>query len=80
MIISGTRYNAATDTAQSPQGCVDKETQRGAMRLGESEQIIAETALNNLAQEEAPVLVHHGAERVENWLFVRLENAERQQV
>jgi len=29
-----------------------------------------------LTQEEAPVLIHFGAERTENYLLVRLEYAE----
>ncbi len=35
---------------------------------------MAETGLYNLTQEQAPVLVHFGADKVENWLFVRLED------
>ena len=75
-IVSGTLYNTVTDEAQSVQGQVDKETQRVAVRIGESEDIVAETGLYNLTQEESPVLVHFGSEGVENWLLVRLEQPE----
>ncbi len=75
-IISGTLYNTETDLAQSVQGQVDKETQRVAMRIGESEDIIVESGLYNLTQDDAPLLVHFGADRVENWLLVRMENPE----
>ena len=78
-IISGTLYNTQTDQAQSVQGQVDKETQRVAMRIGESDDIIVESGLYNLTQDDAPVLVHFGTERVENWLLVRMENPEEQQ-
>ena len=33
-----------------------------------------ETGLYNLTLEQAPVLVHFGSERTEDWLLVRLEN------
>jgi hypothetical protein len=75
-IISGTLFNSKTDQADSIQGQVDKETQRVAFRIGESEDVVVETGLYNLTLEEAPVLVHFGTERVENWLLVRLENPE----
>jgi len=75
-IISGTLYNEATDKTQAIQGSVDKETQRVAMRLGESETVIAETGLYNLTQDEASVLVHFGKEKTENYLLVRLEEPE----
>jgi hypothetical protein len=73
-IISGTLYNSTTDQADTVQGQVDKETQRVAFRVGESEDVVVESGLYNLTQKEAPALVHFGPDRVENWLLVRLEN------
>ncbi|KAA5539068.1 hypothetical protein FYK55_25355 [Roseiconus nitratireducens] len=75
-IISGTLYNTQTDQADTVQGRVDKETQRVAFRIGESEEVVVESGLYNLTQDEAPILVHFGDSRVENWLLVRLENPE----
>jgi hypothetical protein len=73
-IISGTLYNTQTDDAQSVQGQVDKETQRVAMRLANSDTIVIETGIYNLTQDQAPILVHFGTDKVETWLLVRLEN------
>jgi hypothetical protein len=73
-IISGTLYNTQTDQTQSIQGQVDKETQRVAFRIGESEDIVVESGLYNLTQEQAPLLVHFGPDKVENWLLVRLDD------
>jgi hypothetical protein len=73
-IISGTLYNSKTDQADSIQGQVDRQTQRVAFRIGESEDVVVETGLYNLTQDEAPILVHFGPDKVENWLLVRLEN------
>jgi len=70
-IISGTLYNTPTDQAQAVQGRVDRNTQRGAFRVGESEDIAVETGRYNLTQNE--VLVHFGPDRDETWLLVRLD-------
>lgn len=75
-IVSGTLYNSATDQSQTVQGQVDKDTQRVAVRIGESDDIIVEAGLYNLTQSEANALVHFGPDRVEEWLLVRIENPE----
>lgn len=72
-IIAGTLYNIETDEAQGVQGAVDRETQRVAVRFGESEEVVAETGLYNLTQDEAPLLVHFGADETKNYLLVRLD-------
>jgi hypothetical protein len=74
--ISGTLFNTQTNEAETIQGRVDKETQRVAMRIGEKENIVVETGLYNLTQDNAPVLVHFGPDQVEEWLLVRLEDSE----
>jgi hypothetical protein len=78
-IVSGTLYNIDTDQSQAVQGQVDKETQRVAFRIGESDEVVAEMGLYNLTQEEAPVLVHFGSERTEHYLLVRMEYNEDDQ-
>lgn len=75
-VISGTLYNTATDQAYPVQGQVDKQTQRVAFRIGESADIVFETGLYNLTQDEAPALVHFGLDRVANYLLVRLDRPE----
>jgi hypothetical protein len=78
-IISGTLYNTATDKSQTVQGQVDKETQRVAFRIGDSEDIVVETGLYNLTQENAAAMVHFGTEKTEEWLLVRLDQPEGDQ-
>lgn len=75
-IIAGTAYNVDNDKAQTIQGRVDKDTQRVAFRIGDNETFVAETGIYNLTQEEAPLLVHFGKDRTENWLLVRLDQPE----
>jgi len=72
-IISGTLYNTETDQAQAVQGQVDKQTQRVAFRVGDNQNIVVETGIYNLTQDEAPALVHFGTDRVEQILLVRLD-------
>jgi hypothetical protein len=78
-IISGTFYNQQTDVTQAVQGQVDKETQRVAFRIGENQNVVVETGLYNLTQDETPVLVHYGADKVEYFLLVRLPEPEGEQ-
>lgn len=72
-IVSGTLYNSTTDSAQSVLGQVDPQTQRVAFRIGENENVIIETGLGNLSQNEAAALVHFGPKQQETWLLVRLD-------
>ncbi|MGL4515014.1 MAG: hypothetical protein ACRCT8_18165 [Lacipirellulaceae bacterium] len=72
-IVAGTFYNSETDEARTVQGRVDPETQRVALRVGESDRFVLETGLYNLTQDEAPVLAHFGPDQHEYWLLVRLE-------
>ncbi|WP_013628004.1 hypothetical protein [Rubinisphaera brasiliensis] len=72
-IVSGTLYNTQTDQAQAVQGQVDKQTQRVAFRIGDNEDLVAETGLYNLTQDEVPVLVHFGTEKTETYLLIRLD-------
>ena len=77
-IVSGTLYNYDTDKASNVQGQVDKETQRVAMRIGESDEIVVESGLFNLTQDQAPVLVHFGQDKTETYLLVRLKQPEEE--
>lgn len=75
-ILSGTLFNTHTEQATTVQGQVDRETQRVAIRIGESDQVVLETGLYNLTLEEAPALVHLAPGQTETWLLVRLDPPE----
>ncbi len=72
-IISGTYFNSATDAAMAIQGSVDKETQRVAFQFVEKPEIIMETGLYNLTQEDAPLIVHFSPTEREEYLLIRLK-------
>jgi hypothetical protein len=71
-LISGTSYNKQTDKTYTVQGRVDKDTQRVAFTIGNATDIVLETGLFNLTQEETPVLAHLGRDRTATYLLARL--------
>ncbi len=73
-IIAGTFYNDATDDGRPLEGMVDRETQRAAWRFadGKNSDIVMETSIYNLTQDETTALVHFGGDQTQNWLMVRL--------
>ena len=75
-VISGTFQNTATDTAQQIEGMVDKETQRAAWVPKGKKPPIMETGISNLTQDTTPALVHFADGSTQQWLLVRLDQAE----
>ena len=70
--VSGTMVNKATNQTYPVQGRVDKETQRVAFTIGSSQDVVLETGLYNLTQQQTPVLAHGGG-REETYLLYRLD-------
>jgi hypothetical protein len=74
--VSGTLYNKKTDETFGLTGKVDKETQRMAFSVDNDKDIVFETGLYNLTQDQTPVLVHFGPSKSETFVFVRLKQPE----
>ena len=72
-ILRGNYTDNKTDKTQVIQGSVDKQTQRAAFTIGDDKTEVIEVGLYNLTKDEAPVLVHFGADRTEQMLLVRLK-------
>lgn len=72
-VIGGTYSNTISDTGLSIEGMVDRGTQRAAWTVGDNKNTVFETGINNLTQDETPVLVHFGTEKTQQWLLVRLQ-------
>jgi hypothetical protein len=72
-VLSGTLQNTLTDTAQSIEGMVDKQSQRAAWTVAGKTTPIMETGISNLTQDTAPALVHFADGSTQQWLLVRLE-------
>src|SRR4029077_20424203 len=71
-IVSGTMFNKTTNQTFPVQGRVDKETQRVAFTVGDAKEVVFETGIYNLTQQQTPLLVH-GDGREEIYLLLRLE-------
>ena len=74
-IISGSLYNESTESSREVEGMVDKETQRAAWSPidGKNTDVVMETGVYNLTEDQAVVLVHFGPETTQNWTLVRLD-------
>ena len=71
-IIRG-NYTAKLNNDTKPiQGSVDKKTQVAAFTIGDNRENVFETGIYNLTKPEAPLLVHLGSAKTEQWTLVRL--------
>ena len=72
-VIAGTLNNTATESTQTIEGVVDKESQRCAWAVKEKPWPIMETGIANLTKDSAATLVHFEDGQTQQWLMVRLE-------
>jgi hypothetical protein len=78
-IVSGSMFDRAADKTYPIQGRVDKETQRVAFTIGDNPDLVMETGMYNLTQDQTPVLVHKGTDITQTNLLIRLEQPQRAQ-
>ena len=71
-IIRGNYTAKLTNDTKPIQGSVDKKTQMAAFTIGDNKENVIETGIYNLTKAEAPILVHFGKAKTEQWLLVRL--------
>jgi hypothetical protein len=72
-------FDRAADKTYPIQGRVDKETQRVAFTIGDNPDLVMETGMYNLTQDQTPVLVHKGTDITQTNLLIRLEQPQRAQ-
>jgi hypothetical protein len=77
-VIRGNYQDVLTDKITPISGSVDKETQRVAMKLEGNDEVVLDTGLYNLTNDEVPVLIHFGPDRQESRTLVRLTKPEEQ--
>ncbi|MFT5303437.1 MAG: hypothetical protein ACI814_004256 [Mariniblastus sp.] len=75
-VIRGNYQDQLADTVIPVTGSVDRETQRVALKLAGNENLVVETGLYNLTNDEVPVLLHFGPDRQEARVLARLQNPE----
>lgn len=76
-IIHGNYQNVLTQTVLPVRGAVDEKTQRAAWTVGDNKDVVYDTGIYNLTKEQAPILIHFGKERTQQWLLVRLKDSEQ---
>ena len=77
-VIAGTFYNESTGVTHPVEGMVDQESQRAAWRAADdtNPDIVMETGVYNLTEEETDVLVHFGPDETQVWKMARLDEAD----
>ena len=75
-VLAGTYYNESSQVSRPLKGTVDLKSQRAVVGFadGKNPEVNLETGLYNLTQDEAPSLLHRGAEDSSPVLLVRLNN------
>jgi hypothetical protein len=72
-ILRGNYYDALMNSTSPVYGSVDKTTERAAWSIGNQKDTVFETGLYNLTRDQAPLLVHFGKDRTQQWLLVRMQ-------
>ena len=72
-VIRGNYYNTGDHNVQRIEGSIDKKTSRVAWVVADKKEVIFDTGLYNLTQNESTVLVHFGKDKNEQWTLVRLK-------
>lgn len=76
-IIHGNYQNVLTSTVLPVRGAVAEKTQRAAWTVGDNKDVVYDTGIYNLTKDEAPVLIHFGKERTQQWMLVRLKDTDQ---
>ena len=77
--LRGNCYEEANQKTVAIQGAVDKKTQRVAIRVGDRKDLVIETGLYSLTQDESTALVHSGPEQTTQYLMVRTKQPAQDQ-
>lgn len=71
-MLRGNYTDEVTENNQPIRGAVDQKTQRAAWIVGDHKELVMEAGLSNLAQGDAPALIHKNG-KTDHWLLVRLD-------
>ena len=77
-LIRGNYYDLLSDQVQPIEGAVDAKTQRAAWHAKAKPEVVVETGIYNLTNDEVPVLVHFGPNDTQQRTLIRLQNPEDQ--
>ncbi len=71
--IAGNYYSPLTEMTLPVHGAVDKKSQRAAWTVGDNKTTVYDAGIGSLTKDEAPVLIHFGKDRTQQWMLVRLK-------
>src|SRR3954453_2270027 len=71
-MLRGNYTDEITESNQPIRGAVDQTTQRAAWIVGDHRNLVMEAGLSNLAEGDAPALIHKNG-KTDHWLLVRLK-------
>jgi len=73
-MLRGNFTDEVSEHTQPIHGAVDPKTQRAAWIVGNHQAMVMEAGLSNLAEGDAPALIHKNG-KTDHWLLVRLQQA-----
>jgi hypothetical protein len=78
-VVRGNLQDLLTEKIIPVSGAVNKETQRVALKLEGNDEVVVETGLYNLTNDEVPVLVHFTPDKQESRTLIRLKQPEEKE-
>jgi hypothetical protein len=78
-IVAGSFANTTSSEDLSVQGGADRESTRLAVTIGDQTDVVIETGLYNVTEQESSALVHFQDGTRENWLLVKMPDPQGQQ-
>jgi len=78
-VLAGTYHNEASGVSRPVKGSCNFQTQRAALGFadGKNTDVVLDTGLFNLTQDEAPAMLHFGTDQSQPALLVRLQQPEK---
>lgn len=78
-IIAGSFANTTNNENLSVQGGADRESTRLAVTIGDQDDVVVETGLYNVTEQQSSAMVHYQDGTRENWLLVKMPDPQEKQ-
>jgi hypothetical protein len=78
-IIAGSFANTTNNENLSVQGAADRESSRLAITIGNQDDVVVETGLYNVTEQQSSALIHYQDGTRENWLLVKMPDPQGKQ-
>ncbi len=78
-IVAGSFANTTNNENLSVQGGADRESTRLAITIGDQDDVVVETGLYNVTEQQSSAVVHYQDGTRENWLLVKMPDPQGEQ-